>query len=142
MLCSAPVLTHFDPSLPIVVYCDASPYGVGAVLTYIFRDSSERPVYYISRTLSPAEKNYAHIEKEGLAVIFVVKKLHQYLYGHVFKIITDHKPLLGLFGQNKAIPPMTAARIQRWELFLSAYNYILEYHPGSNNTNADCLSRL
>ena len=84
MLCSAPVLTHFDPSLPIVVYCDASPYGVGAVLTYIFRDSSERPVCYISRTLSPAEKNYAHIEKEGLAVIFDVKKLQQYLYGHVF----------------------------------------------------------
>ena len=62
--------------------------------------------------------------------------------GHVFKIITVHKPLLELFGQNKATPPMAVARIQRWALFLSAYNYTIEYRPGSNNANADCLSRL
>ena len=84
LLCSAPVLTHFDPLLPIIVYCDASPYGVRAILIHIFRDNSKKPVCYVSCTLSPAEKNYAHIEKEGLAVIFDVKKLQQYLYGHVF----------------------------------------------------------
>ena len=113
LLCSAPVLTHFDFSLPIVVYCDPSPYGVGVVLTHIFRDNSEKPVCYTSCTLSPAEKNYAHIEKNMLAVIFAIRKLHQYLYGHVFKIITDHNRLLGLFGQNKATPPMASTRIQR-----------------------------
>ena len=113
LLCSAPVFTHFDPLLLIVVYCDDSPYRVGAVLAHIFRDNSEKRVCYISRTLSPAEKNYARIEKEGLAVIIAVEKLHQYLYGHVFKITTDHKPLLGLFGQNKAAPPMAATKMQR-----------------------------
>ena len=141
-MCSAPVLTHFDFSLPIVVYCDPSPYGVGVVLTHIFCDNSEKPVCYTSCTLSPAGKNYAHIEKNRLAVIFAIRKLHQYLYGHVFKIITDHNLLLGLFGQNKATPPMVATRIQCWGPFLSTYNYTLEYLPGSSNANADCLSQL
>ena len=96
---------------------------------------------YITYSIT-SKKNYAHIEKEGLTVIFAVKKLRQYLYGHIFKIITDHKPLLGSFGQIKVTPSMTAARIQRWALFLSEYNYTLEYRPGSNNANVGCRSRL
>ena len=59
-----------------------------------------------------------------------------------FKIITDYKPLLALFNQKKVTQPMALARIQRWALFLSAYNYTLEYCPGSNNANTDCLSQL
>ncbi|XP_057298423.1 uncharacterized protein K02A2.6-like [Hydractinia symbiolongicarpus] len=142
LLYKAPLLTHFDPQRSILVSCDASPYGIGAVLAHVMDDGSEKPVCYISRTLSPAERNYAHIEKEGLAIVFAVKKLHQYLYGQSFRIITDHKPLLGLFGQNKPIPPLAAARVQRWALLLSAYSYVLEYKPGVNHANADCLSRL
>ena len=142
MLCSAPLLTHFDPTKPIVIHVDASPYGVGAVMAHKMENGDEKPVCYISRTLSAAEKNYAHIEKEGLALVFAVKKLHQYLYGHCFKLYTDHKPLLGLFGENKPIPPLAAARVQRWAIFLSAYRYELDYRAGSANSNADCLSRL
>ena len=142
LLSNAPLLTHYDPNQPIIVSCDASPYGIGAVLAHIMEYGTEKPVCFISRTLSAAERNYAHIQKEGLAIVFAVKKLHQYLYGQSFTIITDHKPLLGLFGQNKPIPPLAAARVQRWALFLAAYNYVLEYRPGMNNGNADCLSRL
>ena len=65
LLRSAPVLTHFDPSLPIVVYCDASPYGVETVLTHIFHDNSKKPVCYISRTLSPAKKIMLILKKKG-----------------------------------------------------------------------------
>ena len=136
------MLTHFGPQRSIIVSCDASPYGIGAVLAHVMDDGSEKPVCHISLTLSPAERNYAHIKKEGLAIVFAVKKLHQYLYGQSFSIITDHKPLLGLFGQNKPIPPLAAAHVQRWALLLSAYNYVLEYKPGANHANADCLSRL
>ena len=68
----APVLAHYDITRPIKLYCDASPYGVGACMMHIINEK-EQPVAYASRTLSDAEKNYAHIEREALALIFGVK---------------------------------------------------------------------
>ena len=108
MLCEAPVLTHFDLALPIVVHCDASKYGVGAVISHVMRGGEERPVAFASRTLNAAERNYATIEKEGLALVFAVKKFHQFLFGNRFTLVTDHKPLLGLFSENHPIPPRAA----------------------------------
>ena len=142
MLSEAPLLVHFDPTQKIVVHTDASPYGLGSVLSHIFTDEIEKPVCFASRSLSKAERNYGHIEKEGLALVFAVKKFHHYLFGHKFTIFTDHKPLLGLFGENKGIPDRSAARIARWALLLSGYDYKLEYRQGSMNGNADALSRL
>ena len=142
MLCGAPLLAHFDLSKPIVVHCDASPYGLGAVLSHVDSDGAERPVSFASRTLSVAERNYAQVEKEGLALVYAVKKFHQFLFGHRFVLYTDHKPLLGLFSENKELPTRAAARVLRWALLLSGYDYELRYRPGVNNGNADALSRL
>ena len=64
------LLVHFDPSKPIVLACDASQYGLGAVLSYTMDDGQERPIAYMSRTLNSAEKRYSQLEKEGLAIIF------------------------------------------------------------------------
>ncbi|KAL9960436.1 hypothetical protein ACROYT_G033892 [Oculina patagonica] len=110
MLSSSDLLVHYDPSKELVLSCDASPYGLGAVLSNII-NGEERPISYASRTLSPAERNYAQLDKEGAAVIFGIKKFHQYLYGQKFKIFTDHKPLLGLFKADKAVPSMASPRI-------------------------------
>ena len=93
---SSDLLVHYDPKKELVVSCDASPYSVGAVLSHVMEDGSERPVAYASRTLSTEERNYRHLDKEALAVVFAVKKFHQFLYGRHFKIYPDHKPLLGL----------------------------------------------
>ena len=136
------LLVYFDPSLKNVVACDASPYGIGAVLSHRMSDGQERPVGFVSRTLTSAEKNYSQIEMEGLACVFAVKRFHEYLCGHPFILQTYHKPLLSLFNENKAVPPQAAGRIQRWVLTLAAYQYTIQCHSTAQHANADALSWL
>ena len=98
VLSSSQVLVHFEPDKKLVVTRDASPYGVGAVLSHLSEDGIERPIYYASRSLVIAEKKYSQLDKEGLAIIFAVKKFHQFLYGRPFLIKSDHKPLQYFFA--------------------------------------------
>ncbi len=81
LLTSSNLLVRFDPTLTIVLACDASQYGIGAVLAHTMPDGSERPIGYVSRTLNDAEKNYAQLEKEGLALVFGVKKFYSSCLG-------------------------------------------------------------
>jgi len=142
MITTKKVLVHYSPELPMILQCDASPYGLGAVLSHTMPDGSERPIGFTSRTLNPAEKNYSQLDKEGAAVIFGLKKFHKYVYGRTFNIVTDHKPLLTLFHEEKPIPALASPRIQRWGIILRAYEYKMVYKPGKEHSNADCLSRL
>uniref|UniRef100_A0A452HI29 ribonuclease H n=1 Tax=Gopherus agassizii TaxID=38772 RepID=A0A452HI29_9SAUR len=73
-LLNSEVLMHFDPSLPLQLACDASPYGVGAVVSHIMPSGEEKPIAFASRTLSKAETNYAQIEREGLGIVFGIRK--------------------------------------------------------------------
>ena len=141
-LTSSGVLIHFNPSFPIKLAADASAYGVGAVIAHVQPDGSEKPIAFASRTLSASERNYAQVEKEALALIFGVKKFHQYLYGRKFTLVTDHKPLTTILGPKKGIPSLAAARLQRWAVLLSAYQYDIQFKPTKEHSNADGLSRL
>lgn len=141
-LISEKVLVHFNPQLPLIVECDASGYGISAVLSHLMRDGSERPICYISRTLKKAERNYSATQREALAIYWAVRKLYQFLMGLRFTIRSDHKPLETIFSSTKGIPQMTTARLQRWALYLSSFDYKLEYISGKSNLKADCLSRL
>ena len=142
LLLSSQLLVHFDSSKELVFACDASQYGIGAVLAHRMPDNSEQPIGYVSRTLSKAEQNYSQIEKEGLVCIFGVKQFHSYLFGHHFYLITDHKPVLSLFSAKRAIPFQASARIQRWALILAMYEYTLQFKSTTQHSNADALSRL
>ena len=71
-----------------------------------------------------------------LALVYVVKKFHKYLYGCQFTTVTDHKPLLSILSVKAAVPFIAAAR----GALLSAYQYEIEYKNSKAHANADCLS--
>lgn len=112
---------------------DASGYAIGAVLS----NKNNKPVAYVSRTLSKSEKNYSTIDKEVLAIVWSVKHIRPYLYGTKFEIRTDHKPLVYLYNLKEP-----SSRQIRFRLLLDEYDYTIEYVKGRDNAPADALSRV
>ena len=139
---STNVFFHYNAELKLIITVDASPVGVDAVFSHIMTDGSEKPLYFASMTLSRAERNYVRIEREELAVIFGVSKFHKYIYGREFTIITDHKPLPGLFKDDHAISLKGNGKEQRWALVLTNYHYQQVFKPCTKISHADGLSRL
>lgn len=136
------LLTHYDPSKPIIVSADASNNGIGATISHRFPDGSEKVIEHAARTLTTAERQYSQIEKEALSLIFAVQKFHRMLYGRQFILQTDHKPLISIFGSKKGIPIYTAARLQRWALILANYDFKIQHVRTDQTGQADMLSRL
>ena len=132
LMCEAPVLEYFDLKKPVLIQCDASKDGVGAVLKH------ERPVAYASKSLTDSQKNYAQIEKELYAIVFACEHFHQYVYGRKIKVHTDHKRLVSIIKKPLAVAPM---RLQRLMLRLQKYDIDLEYIAGKDLHTADMLSR-
>ena len=141
-IASADVLTHFHPDLPLLLGTDASTYGIGAVLSHRMEDDAERPIAFTSRSLSTAEKNYSQIDQEALSFARSMKKCFAYLYGQHFTLITDHKPLTSIFHPAKSLPALSAARLQRYAIFLSSLTYDVVCRKTSDHCNAETLSHL
>ena len=131
-------LALFNTTAEVVyVTCDASAYGLGAVLSQKV-NGKERVVACASRTLSSAERNYSVGEREALACVFALEKWHVFLWGRKIVIRTDHSALTTMLSKGTDRKSM---RIARWYSKLMKYNYDIEYRPGSDNKLADGLSR-
>lgn len=70
-----------------------------------------------------------------------IKKFHDYLYGHQFLLVTDHKPLLGILAGDRQTPPILSLHMLRWPEFLSAYSYHLIHRAGKHVGHVDSFSR-
>ena len=139
LLSSDKVLVHFDPTLPVGISCDASHVGIGAVLFHCFPDASERPIANALKTLPRSQRNYSHIQKEAMTIVYALKKFYHYLFGRRFIIVAEHKPLLTLFGPEKATPSLAANRLACWALFLNQFSYQIVYRKSSKHQNAEML---
>ena len=135
-LTSAPILALPDFTQPFQLQTDASGTGIGAVLAQVIANI-ERVISYASKTLNAAQRRYSTTEREALAVVWSVKLFRPYLLGRHFIIYTDHRPLKGQF-KNKD----TSSRLMRMVLSLQDYEYEIIYRSGSQNANADAMSRL
>ncbi len=136
-LVSDPVVQPFDVTKECTLTTDASEQSISGIIT-----QCGRPVMYISRKLSETEKRYSNIEREALACVWCMERAKQFLMGTKFLLKTDHRPLEFIFGQHRALPKVTNARIMRWAIKIMAFDFDIIYVKGSNIPHADALTRL
>ncbi|WCJ37739.1 Gag-Pol polyprotein [Euphorbia peplus] len=135
-LISSPILIAPNWEQPFELMCDASDTCVGAVLGQRV-DKKFQPIYYASKTLNDAQKNYTTTEKELLAVVFAFDKFRSYLVLSKVTVYTDHAALRYLFAKKDAKP-----RLIRWMLLLQEFNLKIKDKKGAENVAADHLSRI
>ena len=116
--------------------CDAIDFAIGAILGQR-EDGKPYVIYYASKTLNEAQRNYTTIEKELLAVVFSLDKFRAYLVGPSIVVFTDHSALKYLLTKQDA-----KARLIGWILLLQEFNLQIKYKKGVENVVADHLSRL
>ncbi|KYN02859.1 Uncharacterized protein K02A2.6, partial [Cyphomyrmex costatus] len=124
----------YDPSLPLVLATDASKIGLGAILSHKLSNGQERPIAYMSRTLSHTEQRYPQIDKEALAIIWAVQKFFYYLYARHFTLFVDNKPLTQILHPEKSLPILCISRMANYADYLSHFNYTVIFKPSKLNT--------
>jgi hypothetical protein len=140
LLTSDMVVTHFNPNLDAVVLTDASRlHGLGFVMGHIV-DGRLRVVMCGSKSLTPAQQRYSTVELECLGVHYAIIKCSFYLKGlDMFTVMTDHRPLEGVF--QKDLFDLGNPRLQRIREKLGEYSFKVKWVPGKTHYIADALSR-
>lgn len=107
-LCSAPVLSYYDPDPPTatILQCDPSQKGLAAWIRQVDSSGNEKIVAMASRLLNNTESRYSNIERECLAVMFGLEKFEYYLLGRHTLVEADHSPLEQIFKKNTAEAPL------------------------------------
>ena len=130
-----PTLHYPKRDAPFILTTDASTIAAGAMLAQSI-DGTIAPIEFFSRKFNSAEQRYSTFDRELLAMILSVKHFKHFLEGHVFKIRTDHKPLIHMMSMKNPSP-----RQERHISFLSEFSFQIEHITGKDNTVADFFSR-
>ena len=130
---AAPILKYYDAAKDLTIQCDASSTGLGATLL-----QDDHPLAYVSRALTPTERNYSQMEKECLAIVFSSERFHQYTFGRQTIVHSDHKPLESIMRKPLSKAPK---RLQAMMLRLMQYDLEIVYKQGTELHIADMLSR-
>ena len=140
-MCSDVLVKPFDPSLPTELLTDASRlHGIGYALIQRGSDGKVRLINCNSRSLTSAQRNYAVIELECMAISWAVEKCQYYLRGiSDFTVVTDHRPLVGIFA--KSLQDLDNKRLTRYREKLVDYSFKVTWCPGKDHLIADALSR-
>ncbi|KAI7938882.1 hypothetical protein MJO28_014461 [Puccinia striiformis f. sp. tritici] len=138
---SAPVLAQPDYDKPFILYIDACLDGLGAALhqEFLIDDKRiEKPILFISRQIRDAEKRYGASQMECLALVWSLEKLHYYLEGSKFVVITDCTAVRTLMHVKTPNRHML-----RWQIAIQQYrgSMTIVHKSGSKHQNADGLSR-
>jgi hypothetical protein len=138
-LLSSRRMAFFDRNWHTELVVDASPVGLGAVLTQVDPSNPERKriICFASRLLTAVERRYSQCEKEALAAVWGCERYWLYLFGAPFTLVTDNRAVQYILSHTAARPP---ARIERWALRLTQFDYIIKHRPGATNI-ADYFSR-
>ncbi|XP_077508305.1 uncharacterized protein LOC144119604 [Amblyomma americanum] len=136
LLSEPPILQVADFKKDFVLRTDASDQGLGAVLLQ-GKEGVLHPVAYASRKLLQRERAYSAVEKEGLAIVWAIKRFNFFLYGRKFTLQTDHQPLKYIREAQ-----FMNSRLLRWALLLQEYDFTVENIRGKDNVGADYLSRV
>ncbi|WKA03505.1 hypothetical protein VitviT2T_021609 [Vitis vinifera] len=136
LLTTAPIVRVPNWQLPFEVMCNASDFAIGAVLGQR-EDGKPYVIYYASKTLNEAQRNYTTTEKELLAVVFALNKFCTYLVGSFIVVFTNHSALKYLLTKQDA-----KVRLIRWILLLQEFILQIKDKKGVENVVADHLSRL
>lgn len=140
VLVSGLIVRAFDQNLATKLLTDASRLkGLGYALVQYGLNGKIRLIQCGSRGLSSAETRYATIEIECLAIVYAITDCRYYLFGAKFQVITDHRPLLGVF--DKSLADLENERLLRMRLKLTNYTFTLYWTPGKTHFIADALSR-
>ncbi|MBW0463349.1 hypothetical protein O181_003064 [Austropuccinia psidii MF-1] len=141
-LTEAPLLLMPDWNIPFKLYVDACGDGLRAALhqVQIIDDKpTEGPVFYISRQIKPMEARYGASQVGCLCLVWALEKLHYYLYGSVFEVITDCNAVKSLLLKMKT----PNRHMLRWKIAIQEYrgNMTIVHKAGNIHKNSDGLSR-
>ena len=119
------------------MHIDASAYAIGCILAQPSKNYMDFPISYASRQMNSAKKNSSTTKREGLAMVYAVKKFWHYLLANKFIFFVDHHALMYLVNK-----PCAAGRIIWWFVILLELDFIVCVKPGRSHQRADHLSRV
>lgn len=134
-------LGYFSEHENTILYTDASPNALGAVLVQEGFNKDPRIISFASKTLTETEKKYAQNQREALAAVWAVEHFSYFLLGRHFTLRTDAKGVTFILNRTRESSKRALTRADGWALRLSPYDYSVEYVKGEENI-ADPSSRL